>query len=160
MNAKDITYYGNYEVGKAIEGLADEHWTKPGVTTLWSIKDTLAHLASYERLLEDALLFVVHPGTPTPTLDTMNADQEKFNDIEVGKRKDKSRQEILDEYSQTYERVAKLVDELGADKLRETGTIPWYGSDYSLDDFIVYASYGHKREHAGQIKGFRKRLGI
>lgn len=159
MNAKDIIYYGDYEVTKAIEGLADEEWTKPGVTTLWSVKDVMAHLASYERLLEDALLFVAKPGTPTPTLDTMNADQEKFNDIEIGKRKDKSSKEILDEYAETHERVVKLIDEIGPEKLREVGTIPWYGSDYSPDDFIIYASYGHKREHTGQIKIFRKRLG-
>ncbi len=94
---------------------------------------------------------------PTPTLDQMNANYEKFNDIEVGKRKNKSCQEILDEYNQTYDRVTKLIEEIGPDKLREVGTILWYSEGYSLDDSIVYASYGHKREHVGQIKIFRKK---
>jgi len=29
---------------------------------------------------------------------------------------------------------------------------------YALDDFLVYAYYGHKREHSAQIAAFRDRL--
>jgi hypothetical protein len=38
---------------------------------------------------------------------------------------------------------------------RETGTLPWYGDEYALDDFVVYSFYGHKREHGAQINAFR-----
>ena len=31
-------------------------------------------------------------------------------------------------------------------------------SEYSLEDFIVYTFYGHKREHSAQIAAFRDRL--
>jgi hypothetical protein len=34
---------------------------------------------------------------------------------------------------------------------RDTGTIPWYGPEYSLDDLVVYQQYGHKREHDPQL---------
>ena len=43
-------------------------------------------------------------------------------------------------------------------QFRENGTLPWYGAEYSLDDFIVYTYYGHKREHAAQIAAFRDHL--
>jgi hypothetical protein len=33
-----------------------------------------------------------------------------------------------------------------------------YGLEYALDDFIVYAYYGHKREHTAQIAVFRDTL--
>ena len=37
------------------------------------------------------------------------------------------------------------------------GTLPWYGDEYALDDFIVYTSYGHKREHGPQIEAVLER---
>jgi hypothetical protein len=30
--------------------------------------------------------------------------------------------------------------------------------EYSLDDYIVYSSYGHKREHGAQINVFKDTL--
>jgi len=45
-----------------------------------------------------------------------------------------------------------------ADAMRQAGTLPWYGLEYALDDFLVYAFYGHKREHSAQIAAFRDRL--
>ena len=72
-------------------------------------------------------------------------------------RKGRAPQQILDEYTSAHERTVALAKELGADRLREVGTIPWYGPKYSIDDFIVYANYAHKREHLGQLKQFRLR---
>jgi len=54
----------------------------------------------------------------------------------------------------------KLAGSLTPERLRETGTIPWYGEQYSLDDLIVYSNYAHKREHSSQIRLFRKREGF
>jgi hypothetical protein len=42
--------------------------------------------------------------------------------------------------------------------LRSTGTIPWYGEQYSIEDLIVYQYYGHKREHVAQIWVYRDHL--
>jgi hypothetical protein len=47
-----------------------------------------------------------------------------------------------------------LADELGAERLRQPGTMPWYGPDYLLDDLIVHANYAHKREHCGEVRQF------
>ena len=38
-----------------------------------------------------------------------------------------------------------------AETWRQIGAIPWYGPEYSLDDFVVYNIYGHKREHDPQL---------
>lgn len=156
MNALDIIKYGHLHVMEAVNGLSDGEWQKVGVTTKWSVRDALAHLASYEHLLEDALNFVIKPGASIPHLDNMNSDREGFNDKEVGKRKNMSPQEVMAEYNDTHNRVTEIIKNMASELLRQTGTIPWYGAEYSLDDYIVYASYGHKQEHIAQIKRFRK----
>ena len=56
MNALDIIKYGHKDVLESLKDLGDSLKDVIGVTTNWSIKDTLSHLASYEHLLEDALV--------------------------------------------------------------------------------------------------------
>jgi len=69
-----------------------------------------------------------------------------------------SPKEVLDEYIQAHERNLKLIERISKDLREKPGTLPWYGDEYSLDDFIVYNEYGHKREHAAQIKVFRRKV--
>ncbi|MBI2984587.1 MAG: DinB family protein [Candidatus Kerfeldbacteria bacterium] len=155
MNAKDILAHGHRDVYQALDGLTMEDWQRAGVTGRWSLKDMAAHLASYELFLEDALKFVLG-REPRPTLEAMISDRVGFDNQQVANRQALSAAEILTEYGQAHQRVAGLVEELGSERLRQVGTIPWYGPEYSLDDFIVYANYGHKREHVIDITTFRR----
>ncbi len=150
MNAPDILSYGHRDLLATFEKISDQQWSV-GVNTTWTVRDVLAHMASYETLLEDALKFVAGQS-PTPMLDDMGRDQAGFNDRQVAARKDKSSAELLDELRRGHEHVLALVNTFGPEKLRQVGTIPWYGKEYSLDDFIVYANYAHIREHVGQVK--------
>ncbi len=154
MNALDILKYGNQHVVDALSGLED--WNTPGVTTRWTAKDMLAHLASYERFLEEAMLEVQGRG-PTPTLDAMRDDHAGFNDRQVAARAGQPLEAVRREYDDAHARVMAVAEALGPDRLRAPGTVPWYGAGYSLDDLIVYANYAHKREHCAQLKAFRTR---
>jgi len=48
-----------------------------------------------------------------------------------------------------------MAAQLSPEVFRQTGTLPWYGNAYALDDLLVYMYYGHKREHSAQIAAFR-----
>jgi hypothetical protein len=82
-----------------------------------------------------------------------------FNDPEVAARKGKSVKEVLGEFNDTHAQVMSLAARIPVETFRQTGTLPWYGMEYALDDFIVYTQYGHKREHSAQIAAFRDHLG-
>jgi hypothetical protein len=154
MNAKDILKYGNRTLINSLEGMSEEQWYVEGVGGVWSTKDIIAHLASYERTLVEIFgLFL--ENNPTPLLSKMGADPGKFNDDEVALRKDRSSAEVLAEYNDAHSQAMSLVNDIPVEKLREVGTIPWYGPEYSLDDLIVYMFYGHKREHSAEIAVFR-----
>ena len=156
MNAADILPYGHLEVTKGFEGLAPIDWKRVGVTSRWSPQQLLAHLASYELVLGDVLEELLGRG-PTPTLDAFRTAHGDFNDAQVAARATRSPQEIVAEYAEAHERVMKLAREAGAQRLAAAGAIPWYGPQYAVDDFIVYANYAHKREHCAQLKQFRQR---
>ncbi len=157
MNATDILKYGQGPVQQAIEGLPKEAWAKAGACGYWSIKDIIAHLASYELVLVDILTSLSGNGD-TSMLDRFIAEGSQFNDNEVEKRKHNSAQVVLAELNNAHAQVMSLIATIPSEMRSQTGTLPWYGTDYSLDDVLVYMYYGHKREHSAQIAAFRDHL--
>jgi hypothetical protein len=157
MNAGDILTYGHGTILQTVDGLQDAAWETGGVCGVWSTRDIIAHLASYEQLLVE-VLSAFTGGGETPCLHMWRELGMGFNDKQVEMRKDASAADVLAELNGAHETVRAQVAEIPADTFRQTGTLPWYGAEYSLDDFIVYTYYGHKREHAAQIAAFRDRL--
>lgn len=151
--------YGHLTVLDSIKDIPEDAWYTNGVCGWWSVRDIIGHLASYEHLLIELLTSFLGGDGETPYLDTLaEVGGLGFNDVEVGRRQEYSVQEALDEYNAAYGRVAALVPQIPADTWPEVGTLPWYGPEYALDDFIVYSFYGHKREHSAQINVYRDKL--
>ncbi len=155
MNAADILRYGQQTMRQAIEGIAEDEWDLEGACGRWSMKDIVAHLASYERLLEDILGSLLD-GRATPYLDEWRSGP-TFNDAQVEARTGSSVRAVLDEFEAAHERTMALIGRIPEERRRQPGTLPWYGAEYALDDLIVYMYYGHKREHSAQIAAFRDR---
>jgi hypothetical protein len=154
MNAIDILKYGHLTVLGTLDGFPKDRWEIAGACGAWSVKNLVAHLASFERVLADLLpLFVT--GDPATF---QNPIHDEFNNREVAQRAHLSPAQTLEEYTTLYARVAELIEQVPPDVARQPGTMPWYGADYSLDDYLVYTFYGHKREHCGQIAIFRDRV--
>jgi len=157
MNARDILKYGHANLLQAIDGLPESEWRTPGVCGAWSVKEVVAHLASVELLILDALTTLVGGG-PTPHLDAFKQKDPGLNDKEVARRRDWPVDRTVAEYTDAATRAMDLAARITPDTFRRAGTLPWYGAEYSLDDFLVYTSYGHKCEHCAQIAVFRDRL--
>ena len=157
MNATDILKYGQGTVFQTIESFPEAAWEKTGACGVWSVKDILAHLASYEEVLVDILSTFVGKHA-TPYLDKFTGPGGQFNDTEVERRRGRTVNEILDEFNDAHAQAMSLAAQIRPEQFRQVGTLPWYGMDYSLDDVIVYMYYGHKREHSAQIAAFRDLL--
>jgi len=158
MNAVDIMKNGHKTVLSVINGLDEDHWHTPGACGKWSVKDILAHLASYEWMLVEALTEVIEAGARTPLLERYRRDPHGFNDDEVEKRSDKGINQVLEEYKEAYQESSALAEQVPDGAWSQNGVLPWYGDAYDLDDFIAYSFYGHKREHGAQIAAFRDRV--
>ena len=158
MNAQDVLKYGHLWVHKHLDGLSEEQCLAPGVCGVWSVKDIIAHLTSFEWVLVDVLTACAKAG-PTPNLDYYTSiDGDAFNAVEVGKRQAKTMEAVVQEYDEGYEAVKRALRLVSESDLRQPGALPWYGAEYAIDDFIVYQYYGHKREHCAQIAVYRDTL--
>jgi hypothetical protein len=157
MNANDILKYGHNTVLEGLYGLTDDEWQIPGACGYWSVKDIMAHLASYEQLLVDIQQTFLGQ-TDTPTLDRYLADFEAINDKEVNQRSDYNTAEVWTEYEMAHQKTLQIIAQIPHEKRRLSGTLPWYGAEYDLEDLLVYMYYGHKREHSAQMAVFRDKV--
>ena len=161
MNASDILKYGQLTVLQTIEGFPESEWETSGACGVWSVKDIISHLTSYEHVLAEVLsTFLASGSAPAPGhyLSKYTDPNGDFNDSEVAARKERTIREVLGEFNDIHAQVMSMVAQIPAETLRQSGTLPWYGAAYALDDFLVYAFYGHKREHSAQIAAFRDHL--
>lgn len=157
MNAQEVIRRGHVAVLEAVSELPEEHWYRPGVCGVWSVRDILAHLAAFEHMVIQVLQSFV-TGGPTTLLDRQREDGERFNEVEVAARRQLTAAEVLAEYSEAHGHAIPLVAQIPLELCRQPGTIPGYGADYSLEDLIVHKAYGHKREHAAQVNVYRDEL--
>ena len=156
MNGAEVLRYGHESVLRHVEGLSEEEWHTPGVCGVWSVKEIVAHLASFELLLVDVLNTIVDNGVNIPVLMSLGAlGIERFNNDEVAKRKDDAYIKVLTEYNLAHDEVMTLIAKVPVETRRKAGTLPWYGPEYDLEDYICYSNYAHKREHCAQIAVFR-----
>lgn len=158
MNAIDVMKYGHQTIVDAVKDLPEIDWRRGGACGHWSTKEIIAHLASFERALVELLQKMLAEDNDTPTLDRFINNYERFNDDEVLRRSHMGVAEVWAEYSGAYRMALALMAQIPEETRRAAGTLPWYGEEYSLEDFLVYAFYGHKREHGAQIMAFRDRL--
>ncbi|HRQ40391.1 MAG TPA: DinB family protein [Chloroflexota bacterium] len=157
MNGLDILKYGHFTVLGAVKDLPETDWETAGVCGVWSVKQIIAHLASFEQLLIE-ILENLSGSEPGPTLERYKADYLAFNDVEVDARQQLSVAQTMAEYETLQAQTMPLLAQIPEAKRRENGLLPWYGADYDLDDFIVYTYCGHKREHCAQIAVFRDQI--
>ena len=159
MNAHDILYYGNTKILEYVQDLPEEHWNSSGVCGWWSVREIMAHLASFEHILIE-VIDLVQGAEIGPYLRAFSDPVVDFNDDQVEKRKGVSATAVMAEYANSQARTMELITSVPPDLCRRPGTLPWYGEEYSLDDFIVYTFYGHKREHGAQIGVFCDNIGL
>src|SRR5579864_4325414 len=114
MNATDILKYGQLTALQSIDGFPETGQETPGACGVWSVKDIIAHLASYEQVLVD-VLGTFTGGGATPYLDKFTAPDGQFNDSEVAARKGKSIAEVLEEFNRAHERVMELAAQIPAE---------------------------------------------
>lgn len=157
MHVHDVLKYGHSSVLQVIEGLPEVAWMRPNVCGVWSTKDILAHLASFEQVLGEVLGTFLEADHPTPLLDQFRSSP-TFNNDQVSLISGKPAREVLSEYETAHANVAALAERIPLASFRHTGALTWYGAEYDLEDFIIYTNYAHKREHCAQIKLFRVRL--
>jgi hypothetical protein len=103
-----------------------ERMNEPGPMGDWTFRDLAAHLAGWRNLriaqLEAAGRGAPQPPTPWPAdLD----DDDRINDWIQEQNRDRSLEDVLDDYDSTFERLAAALEGLTDDQLTDTKAFDW-----------------------------------
>ena len=125
MHAVDMLTYGHQTVTEAVEELNEADWEQPGVCGHWSVKEIIAHLASYEAVLAEILQTILEPKTAAPLLEKLLSDYESFNDEQVLLRQEMTSAAQWREYETAHQAVMALLRQVPQAKQRQAGILDW-----------------------------------
>ena len=146
MNVVSLWQYTH----QALIGALDHPTWEREVWPQRTLKDAITNLTAMEYVLCEVLESMLD-DSPTPTLDRFVVDYDRFNREEIAERRTLSGDEVLEEYRYIYAQTSRLMTLMPGRKWRERGTLPWYGPDFSLEEFVVLFLFEHKREAVAQI---------
>ena len=116
----------------------------------WSIRDVLAHVATWE---EEALkaLPVILDGGRLPRYSNLYGGIDAFNAQAQERKQGLTLEQVLEEMEETHQRLLSFLDGVADGAFaRENRFLKRLRQD----------TYGHYREHAGQIRVWRQTRGL
>jgi uncharacterized damage-inducible protein DinB len=145
---------------RAIRNLVDEELSERFVNASWTLKDLLAHMASWAREFRSEVLkasrnesfdyvipFAMSVLGPT-----------EWNEVEVAARREQSVEQIFDEFERETAQLQDLVLELGEEALYGSREFPISPSGdpaarlKAPPAFIIMAKCLHDRHHVAQVR--------
>ena len=157
MNVHAILKLAHKRIHDVVDPLEEVEWDLPEVCGVWSTKQVVAHLTGWALYFEEFLS--PHAGLVGTTAyldDFRQLGEDGFNAKHGTPAADESVTQIRAAYDDVWSRILRLATRVSAERWRQTGTLSW-DSQGSLEDFVVYAYYGHQYEHAAQIEEFHNR---
>jgi len=156
---KDI-YTERRRLEKTINTLSSEEMLITEVSGNWSVKDILAHLAAWEKLLLDwymagkqgAVPLVYPVGMSKKAIDALNLQIYETN-------KDNALDEVATTFHSSFARLMKLIESMSDDEIFSYHHFPWTG-ELLLADYIAGNTSNHYAWAKNQIKQWNKRRTI
>lgn len=155
MNVTEQLENAHLLVIQTLDNLPELEWDIPMSEGGWTVKDTIAHLASYEHLLADMCHVVLQDATPTPTITQYIQQGTEFNQAQVAARGNHTAQQVIDEFEEVKVEVTGLLASIPVEKIEQKGTLG-RGSERSLSESVSGLSM-HIQRHCDEITAFRNR---
>ncbi len=160
MDLNGLLEYAHGVVIKSSSGLAESNRGEELTCGTWSARDVIGHLCSFKHLVKEVVsTFSGNKDTPYFQQWLTNGPN-NFGDDQVAARRAISYESNLAEYNLAHQGMMALLTQIPEAEIHRPGTLPWYGAQYALEDFILYTDFGHQIEHASQLALLRDRQAV
>jgi hypothetical protein len=123
----------------------------PGVESEWSVKDILAHITAWEKLMIQWLEESLRGETPQrPAPGESWDDLDEFNEQLYRDNKGKSLDEVLTEYTEIHARAVEIVTGMQEDDLIDPNRFAWRRGD-PIWHLVAGNTWLHYVEHRETI---------
>lgn len=135
---------------QAIQGLSEEEMTRVQVEGVWTIKDVLGHIASWEETCMEPLRCYVDGG---PFEVEAIEDYMTWNDEQAARKQDVPLDVILDELAAIRQALVAAASRLSAEQWEQQVPFSWGGEGTIAEVLDVF--YRHELEHVRTIQQWR-----
>ena len=134
-----------------ISGLPNEKKLEAGVEAHWSVKDIMAHIASWERLAQDRINAAL-TGEPLK-FEIIEGDDfvDQLNADIFEKNKNTLLEKVEKEFRESFDEFWNQISNLDEDFLKTPLPFDWAG-DLTAQVLISANTHWHYQEHADSIR--------
>ncbi len=140
----------------AMSGLTQEDLARPNVVNKWSIKDLIAHLASWDE--EELRVIQAFAMQNEPQYSYTISDRSDFavwNNEQVELRRSRSLQEVIAEFDAARRDLIQAVEGVTDQVLMRPKMTSWNREYTGLE--LLEEQAAHDLEHAADIRGWRRK---
>ena len=141
------------ELRDAIDGLTPDEMLQAGVVGMWSIKDTLAHLVSWEAELVTALSKLEQHKTRPPRIVQID-DIDEWNAEQYHTNVRRTLDDVLQDFEGVHRQLIRAIEELSNADLDDNRRYPWMEGE-PISYLIAENAVWHEEEHAEDIRAWR-----
>jgi len=135
---------------QAIEGLSEEEMTQIQVEGVWTIKDVLGHIASWEEIYLEPFRRFADGG---PFEVEVIEDYLIWNDVEAARKRDVPLDAILDELATVRQGLVEAASRLSAGQWEQRVPFAWGGEGTIAD--TLEGLHEHELEHVRSLQQWR-----
>lgn len=145
------------ELQDTFVGLTEEDLTRPKAVEKWTLKDLLAHVASWDQEIVRVLQAFSMQLEPqySYTISDRN-DFAAWNEAQIAQRRDKSLAEITSEFEKSRRDLIQVIEGLTDPVLNRRKRTSW--DELATGFELITAQVEHDQEHAAQVRSYRKKI--
>ncbi len=136
---------------QAIEGLSEEEMTQVQVEGVWTIKDVLGHITSWEETCLEPLQRFADGG---PYDVQVIKDYLAWNDVQAARKREVLLDTILDELADIRQGLVEAASRLSAGQWEQWVPFAWGGQGKIAD--TLRGLHIHEMEHVRHLQRWRK----
>lgn len=142
------------ELEKIVNSVPGDRISEPGVENGWSVKDIIAHISKWERMMCEWVADLQAgriPDRPPPGEPWEDLDQ--FNAAIFEENRDKTISSVRSEFESSYNDTLELVENSWERDLIEPGRFGW-AKNNPLWYLVGANTFWHYEEHIPSIRGW------
>jgi uncharacterized damage-inducible protein DinB len=145
------------ELQETFGGLTEEDFTRARAINKWTLKDLLAHVASWDEEIVRVLQTFTMPGESqyTYTISDRN-DYAVWNEEQVSARREHSVTQVMTEFEMSRRDLIQVVEGLTDPVLNRSRMTSW-GTPMTGFELLVM-QVEHDVDHADQVRSYRKKI--
>ena len=132
---------------QAIEGLSEEEMTQVQVEGMWTVKDVLGHITSWEETCLEPLRRFADGG---PYDVQVIKDYLAWNDVQAARKRDMPLDVILDELGSVRQGLVEAANRLSAGQWEQRVPFAWGGQGKIAD--TLRGLHIHEMEHVRHLQ--------